>query len=138
MSADVSLQDQPEVDDAAQLLRRITRDWMVPDGRGGLRLSRQAFQDLTAEDGTEAMSVYVEGRLEELGLTAQHVLDGHPGYGLAALPASAARACGLDVVWAPEPADAPRGLAHAHVLGKKTGSRQRALANASEIRVEPA
>lgn len=129
--------DDPGITDAVQLLRRIHPDWIVPDQQGGRKLSRQAYQDQRAEGGTAAMSVFVESRLLELGLSAVDVLDGHTGYGLAAFPASAARSCGLTVVWAPSPADGRRGLAHAHVLGDKTGSRQKALVSASTVRILP-
>jgi len=124
--------DDPEITAAAQLLRRIHPTWIVPDHQGGRKLSRQAYQDQKS-----AMSVFVEERLEELGLSAADVLTDFDGYGLAAFPASAARSCGLRVVSDPNEADGLRGRAHALVVGKKTGSVQKALVSASTIRVWP-
>ena len=118
------------------LLRRIHRTFVVSDGAGGLTLSRQAFQDLRNPDGTEAMSVYVEERLLELGADAAVVLEGFPEHGMAAVPSSAVRACGLGVVWAPTD-DGIRGQAHANVFGNKTKPVQRALIAASTMRVLP-
>lgn len=129
--------DDPGISAAAQLLRRIHPTWIVPDQQGGRKLSRQAYQDQKSEHGTAAMSVFVEQRLEELGLSAADILSDHDGYGLAAFPASAVRSCGLTVVSAPNEADGLRGLAHALVLGEKTGSRRKALVSASTIRVWP-
>jgi hypothetical protein len=118
------------------LLRRIHRTFVVSDGAGGLTLSRQAFRDLRDPDGTEAMSVYVEERLLELGADAAVVLEGFPEHGMAAVPSSAVRACGLGVVWAPTD-DGVRGQAHANVFGSKTKPVQRALIAASTMRVLP-
>ncbi len=126
-----------DVPDNTILLRRITPGWIVPDTVGGYKLSRQAFQDLPAEDGSLAMSVFVEERLVEIGLSHLSVLDGHPGYGLVAVAVAVARSRDLRVVWAPSPDDGERGRAHAHVLGTKTGSVRKTLVDGSEIRIWP-
>lgn len=87
----------PAVPDDAHLLRRIHPDWVEVVERGGRRVTRAAFQDQRAPDGTEAMSVYVEEHLLQLGLSATSVLDGHQGYGLISLPASVVRQLGLRI-----------------------------------------
>jgi len=110
--------------------------FVVPDGGGGMRLSSQAFQNQSDPDGTEAMSVFVEERLNDLGADHLAVVEGFPGYGLASFSARVPRDHSLPVVWAPTDAGL-RGQAHANVLGKKTRSIQKALATASSMRVWP-
>lgn len=125
------------VPDDAHLLRRIRPDWIVAVEGGGVRVTRQAFQDQRAPDGTEAMSVYVEEHLVQLGLSAANVLDGHPGYGLVRLPARVVRDLGLKIEWAPVAGDGTRGQAHYHVVGNKSGTIRRRLADECEILVRP-
>lgn len=130
-------EDDPSIAPEEFLLRRISARWMVPDGAGGRRVSSQAFQDLVADDGTKAMSAYLESRLHELGLDQQDTLSGFLGYGLIAFSVGAARTCGLGVVRRPLTTDGARGEAHVHVLGKKSSSRQNALIKACNVRVVP-
>jgi hypothetical protein len=118
-------------------LRRIRPEWLVAVEGDGTRVTREAFQDQRAPDGTEGMSVYVEEHLVRLGLSATNVLDGHPGYGLVSLTAGVVRQLGLEIEWAPVDTDGLRGQAHYHVIGKKTGAVRRQLASACQIRVSP-
>ena len=103
--------DDPDIADDCPLLRRLHPTWIVPDGQGGLKVSRQAFQDPPIAGG--AVSVYDEARLRSHGLS------------------------GLVVVSAPELSDLPRGYAHAELVGKKTSPTQKALVQASHVRVWP-
>ena len=137
MDGSVAPPDDPDISSDANLLRRIHPSWIKPDPIAGHRIASGAFQDLTDEDGTRAMSVFVEDRLVELGYSAVDLVAGLPGFGLAAISAGLVRELGLTVTWAPSPKDGPIGEAHAHVHGKKTGSVQRRLAQASERRFWP-
>lgn len=129
--------DDATILDTSTLLRRIGPDWIVPDNAGGTKLSRQAFQDQTADDGTRAMSVYIQERLSELEIPVQELVADHPRYGVVGFLAEVARGCNLGVTWAPNPADAPRGAAHAHVICNKTGSVRAKLVAASVRLIEP-
>jgi hypothetical protein len=119
------------------LLRRITPDWIVPDNAGGTKLSRQAFQDQTADNGIRAMSVFIQERLNELEIPLLELVADHARYGVVGFLAEVARGCNLGVTWAPTPADGPRGAAHAHVICRKTGSVQARLVAASVRLIEP-
>lgn len=110
---------------------------MVSDGAGGFKVASNAFQDVTDESGTTGMSVFVEEVLLQLGLTADDLLSALPVYGLVAIPTDAAREKGLEIVMAPTENEGSLGAAHAHVLGKKTGSIQKFLVAASQVRVWP-
>ena len=95
-------------------------------------MSRQAFDDLGG-----SVSVYVDARLFEMGLTRDDVLAGYPGYGLLSLRALDARGCELGVIWDRVLDDGPRGDAHAGIMGNKTPSRRRRLVEASEVHEWP-
>jgi len=83
------------------------------------------------KNDTNAMSV---GLAEEIAGGTDTFLRGHDGYGIAAIPAGHARnACRQAIARAPETGQPW----HAHVIGKKTGSVQKCLRDASVIVVEP-
>ena len=115
------------VPDEAVLLRRIPPDWVTSDGAGGLRPSSQSFDD-------DQMSVYVEDLLGANGHGIPDVLAGHLGFHVVSFSAGFARALGLQVELDPVAGD-PIGYAHAVVLGRKTRSIGRRLADESVRRV---
>lgn len=127
--------DDPAIHDDDVLLRRIPSEWLRREESGGLRPASAAFQDITAPDGTRAMSVYVERLLEEHGLERADVLEGRSDLGIVAFSAAAARDAGMTVYFSPH--EGPLGHAHADVAGKKRGSVQKKLVAASEIVLEP-
>ena len=121
------------------LLRRVHPTKVVSDGAGGVRLSKSTFEDLTDKGGTRAMSVLVERRVQELGGEAVDILEpNYAGWGLAAVRAEEARACGLTIVWAPDEHEGRWADAHAHVFGKKKQSIQNHLRKTCEVRRWPA
>ncbi len=129
-------QDEPSILDGWTLLRRISHKWVVPEG-AERRVSTQAFQDLKDADNVEAMSAYVEERLTQDELDADAVIEGLEEYGYVAIPVALIRELGLRVTWAPREDDGPRGSAHAHVFGKKTGSVRNRLADGCTCRRWP-
>ncbi len=119
--------DDPSIPDEAELWRRVPPDFYTYDERlGRRRPSSGAFDN--HRDGSP-MSVVLAA--ESRGVDA--VLAGYAGYGLVAITAGLARACGQGVVRAPLP-DEP---AHAHVVGAKTSSVKKRLARDARSIVEP-
>jgi hypothetical protein len=133
--------DDPPDDDSIggdeRLVRRISPLWAVPDGAGGTRVASAAFQDLTDDSGTTALSVHRLSLLDSQGLTPVDLLADFDGYGLVAFKAAEARQLGLGVVPAELPDEGPAGMAHAHVHGKKTKPIKSALAKNCERLVWP-
>ena len=120
----------------ATLLRRFMYLHVKDEGAAGFRVQSDAFLPQSGEDN---ISVYVQEVLEGVGLTMEAALEGHDGFGLAALPVSLARSAGLEVTMAPDPADGPRGLAHAVITGDlRSRSHRRVLSKGCEVRVWPA
>jgi hypothetical protein len=124
------------IGDDERLLRRIGPFWAVSDGAGGKRVASAAFQDRTVS-GITALSVHRESVLENHRLAPEDLLTDFDGYGLVAFTAAEARKLGLGVAPAELPDDGPRGLAHAHVHGKKTGAIKNALAKGCEKLIWP-
>jgi hypothetical protein len=119
--------DDPTISDDAELWRRVPPDFYIHDERlGHRRPSSGAFDN--HRDGSPMSAVLAA---ESRGVEA--VLAGHEGYGLVAITAGLARACGQGVVRAPLP-DEP---AHAHVVGPKTNSVKKRLAREARSIVEP-
>ena len=123
--------DDPSILNEDILLRRIMPDWWRFDQNlNAVRPSSQAFND--HRSGT-AMSVHLLTVLEKHGAEANAVLDGLPGFALAAITAGLVRQWGQGVRRAPLAGDP----AHAEVFGKKTQAVRRALARHSTWMVEP-
>lgn len=124
--------DDPDILNDHTVIRRVRRDWLreEPDG---LRVSRQAFQDLTDTDGSKAMSVYILERLADCDLGPEAVVEGMTGYGYVLLSVAALRDQGFGIVWRPIAEEGLRGQAHAHVVCNKSGGRQKALVRASTL-----
>lgn len=80
-----------------------------------------------------AMSAHLKLVLDELGLTAQSVIEDASRFALAGLPAAVLRANGQVINRDPQPNDP----AHAHVLGLKSKSVQKALATAAAWVIAP-
>ena len=118
--------DDEDIPNSAKLWRRIFPKWWVWDDKiGGKRLSSQAFENSRDGSGT---SVVLEAES-----TIEQVLHGHDGYGLAELPAGAARAAEQGVRRVPLE-DVP---GHAQIEGVKSGPTKNALVKACEILVAP-
>jgi hypothetical protein len=115
--------DDPSIPDDARLLRRIFPGWYKGEGPEAI-LTSQAFDD--APDGS-SMSVFVERRLAELGLTPMDVLADHDGYGLVALEAGLVRRLDFGITWSPDATDGLRGQAHAEVHGNKSPGKRKRL-----------
>jgi hypothetical protein len=139
------LTEEPPVGEEAQadtnlgvdeiLLRRIPRNSWTPDGAGGTRPASGSFKP---RSGGEPLSVYREAVMTKLGLAADAVLDGHPGWGFVAFPAGLAIDCGLTVTADPDAADEIKGAAHALMRGRFNDTVLRRLARECDIRQGPA
>jgi hypothetical protein len=117
--------DDPTISDDADLWRRIFPKWKVLDAnQGGYRVSSAAFYD--SEDGTPLSLVLASG-VRETGRTAQDIIKGYDGYGVAVIQAKVPRSRQQIVVRTPEP-DEP---AHLSVIGPKTDSNRKAMAKAA-------
>lgn len=117
--------DDPAIPDAAELWRRIPHwhwhaDASVP---GGYRPSSAAFED-------PELSVVIAAECP--GGTAD-LLAGHATFGVAAFTAGEARGFGWGVIRFP----LPESPAHAHVMGRKTGSQRSRLAKACRMLKTP-
>jgi hypothetical protein len=115
--------DDPRIRDEDVLLRRVPALWILTEESGATRPRSAAFQDITAPDGTRAMSVYVERLLADAGLTDVDVLEGRIDLGLVAFAARAVRDAGHTLHLAPH--EGPLGPAHAEVPGKIKASSRR-------------
>lgn len=104
--------DDPTIPDDSVVFRRVTPEWFKVDpGTGQRRLTSAAFSDLGG-----AMSVAIGADLDAGHREAVEVVEGHPGYGLVALPVGELRRLGLGVVRSPMDGE----LCHGDVRGKKT------------------
>jgi hypothetical protein len=104
--------DDPTIPDDSVVFRRVTPEWFKVDpGTGERRLTSAAFSDLG-----DAMSVAIGVDLDADQHDAGEVIEGHPGYGLVALPVGELRKLGLGVVRSPMEGE----LCHGDVHGKKT------------------
>lgn len=115
------------------LLRRVHPNWFAGEG-ANRTITSQAFQD--SADGT-SMSMHVERRLIDAGLTAFAALDGFDGYGLVSLTAGQLRAEGFTIEWDPDDGDGPRGQAHVVVHCNKSSSRRKHLRDACVVVAVP-
>lgn len=123
--------DDPSIDDAAVLWRRIPPWHFVFDGnQQRWRSSSAAFVD--DADG-HPMSVLIADQVLGSERSAVSVLAGHPGFALASITAGEARSCGQGVVRDP----LPHEPAHALIFGPKPKSTQRRLAKGSAWIVPP-
>lgn len=119
--ADGKIDQQLPIDDATiaddtELWRRIHPTHIVPDGRGGKRVSSAAFTN--SKDGS-FMSVVIG----EEQVTAERVLCGNLNQGLFTFTAGFARSVGQRIIRKPiqeEPL-------HGEVCGKKTSSVKNSL-----------
>lgn len=103
--------NDPDIPDSEELLRRFPQNqWVWDDKISGHRLSSAAFENSRDGSGT---SVFLSSEA-----SPEQVLDGHTGFGLAALEARSARAAGQGVRRVPIAA-VP---GHAQIEGKKSGS----------------
>lgn len=126
-----SLIDDSTIENDWRLFRRISPQWVVPDGAGGSRLSSQAFQNHPTNP--LAFSVHIERVLQQLGLPNESIIAGHSGYSVAAITAGLVRQHKQVIQRAAETADP----AHAHVLGDKPGSVKKAFAKAAVWVIPP-
>jgi hypothetical protein len=115
--------EQPPDDDSipneARLLRRVSKTIGVYRNENGsaARVSSGAFKTRNRDEG---LSVYVESKLAEIGLTALDVLTGVEGqFFLVAIPAGLVRAQGNGIVMERDPLDVRLGEAHALITGKR-------------------
>lgn len=125
--------DDPTIQDAAALWRRIPPCHFVPDDNlGTVRPSSAAFED-TKKPSYSPMSVLLASVMSDTKRGPEDALTGHAGFALASITAGLARRCHQGVARDPEP-DEP---AHAIVFGTKTKSIRRTLAKASEWVIPP-
>ncbi len=119
--------DDPTIPDDAVLWRRVPPNFYVPDERlGRSRPSSMAFEN--SRDGSP-MSVVLASEARSV----EAVLQGHEGYGLVAITAGLARACGQVVTRDPLPEEP----AHALVAGAKTSAVKKRFAREARTIVEP-
>ncbi len=119
--------DDPTITVEAELWRRIHPDWWIKDhGTGIYRLASAAWENAPH---TNALSVTIADET-----AGEHVLlDGHQGYGVAAITAGLARANHQVIARFPTQEDP----AHAHVIGNKPKSVRNALRKGSRILAPP-
>lgn len=125
--------DDTSVGNDEILLRRIRPDWVEPaaESPNGVALRSIAFQNL--DEDKQFMSSHLLTILQSLGLPAESILNGHPGYGLVQYTAGYARAAGQAIVRDPKPDDP----AHMHVVGPKGKGWRRRFATGCTILVCP-
>jgi len=123
--------DDNTIENDWRLFRRISPQWLVPDGAGGRRVSTQAFQNHPTNP--QAFSVHIERVLQQLGLPNESIIAGHSGYSVVAITAGLVRQHKQLIQRAPETLDP----AHAHVLGKKPGSVKKAFSEAAVWVIPP-
>ena len=111
--------DDPSILDEDDLCRRVRPDCVVKDEIGEKRVSSAAFSN---HRGTNALSVYIKRGLKD----PQEVL--FPGHGLAQLKAGFARKCCQILV---RDTGVGQHAAHAHMVGDKSQSVRRRLAEAA-------
>lgn len=121
--------DDPTIDDASELWRRIPPYHFYPDKiLKRTRPASAAFDD--DPDGTPMSVVLVEkGRNKD----PAKVLEGHEGFGLVSFSVGFARSLGQGVTREPSPHEPD----HAHVFGKKTKGTKRKFAKKSKWIVSP-
>jgi hypothetical protein len=123
--------DDPSICDGDILLRRIPPTWWEFDeNMGVVRPTSQGFRD--HRSGTP-MSVHLLAVLQQHGVPAAALLDGHRGFALVAITAGLARRVGQGIRRVPLDGDP----AHAEVFGDKTSAVRRALAKQSSWIVPP-
>lgn len=123
--------DDPTIADNSALWRRILPEWAVHDeNRGSLRVSSAAFDN--SKDGTPT-SVHLAQVASELGRGPADILRRYASYGLAALTAGEARACGQLVGRDPLPDDPT----HGYIAGPKPRSVKKRLAAAAVWVITP-
>ncbi len=106
--ADEPYRDDESIQNEWTLWRRIPPWHIVPDGDGGRRPSSAAFEN--DPDG-DPMSVIIV----EKGGDLERALEGHVGFGVAAVTVAAMRERGQQVVFAPTDEEPAHGL----VVGTK-------------------
>jgi len=126
-----SLADDETIESDWRLFRRISPQWLVPDGAGGRRLSSAAFQNHPTNP--LAFSVHIERVLQELGLPYDSLVAGHTGYSVVAITAGLVRQHNQKIQRVADVTDP----AHAHVLGAKPGSVKKAFAEAAVWVIPP-
>lgn len=110
-----SKRDDPSISDSENLLRRINPDYhIVPDGKGGMRLSTAAFSN---SHGTDEMSVNISSKLT----SPTDTLKSYPNFYLVSFTALTARELHQGVIPDPSPQDS----SHGEVCGNKTKSIQK-------------
>lgn len=126
-----SLADDQTIGNDWRLFRRVSPEWLVPDGAGGRRLSSAAFQNHPTNP--LALSVHIERVLQDLGMPYDSLVAGHSGYSVVAITAGLVRQHNQTVQRVADVADP----AHAHVVGSKPGSVKKAFAKAAVWIIPP-
>lgn len=103
--------DDPNIQAAERLFRRIPSAWVDWDERGNALISSAAFKH-------EELSINLESLMRRDGRPPEDAIRNYPRYGLAAITAAHARS--LNQAVAPDPL--PDEPAHGVVYGKKRGS----------------
>jgi hypothetical protein len=98
---------------------------------------RPASGSFKPRSGGEPLSVYRESVMTDLGLAAEMVLEGHPGWGFVAFTAGLVIDCGLTVTADPDTEDAAKGAAHALLHGRFSDTVLRRLARECDVRQRP-
>jgi hypothetical protein len=126
------VRDDPAIDDAEILYRRVTPEQVKWERGVPLRAGKNAFMD--SSDGSDC-SLAIEGRLKEHGLSSISVLSGYEDRcGLVSFTAGDARACGYGVLYTPKQGEP----AHGSLTGDKTDAQPRKrLAEKSKVVVPP-
>lgn len=125
MDAGAFVDDDASINAELELWRRIPPLQWVPDGNvpDGFRASSANFDD---PDLSVVIADECTGGIATL-------LAGHPKFGVASFTVGEARALGWGVIRVPD-VNLP---GHAHVTGKKTGSKKSKLARTCRIIVTP-
>ena len=119
--------NDPSISDSENLLRRIDPEHhIVPDGKGGVRLSSAAFSNTT---GTNEMSVHISSKLA----SQTDTLKSFPDFYLISFTALTARKLSQGVI--PDPL--PRDLSHGEVCGDKPKKIQRQFIQNSTWIISP-
>ena len=86
------------------------------------------------------MSVFLENEFPDHGLTVEHVVHNHEGYGVGSLSAGEFRDQKQLIARDPitdSPKPHPCDPVHGVVVGSKTGKRRSRLAKKADVRIQP-
>ena len=125
-NGNVEPHNHPEILDDWTVIRRISEQFVVPDGSGGKRLSTMAFEPSSGDDG--GLSVDIEPLIVEAGFEPKEFVTTPRWMGSVKFEVAELRRQQLLVGYDP----LPDNEYHGEVWGAKSKGQKRALLRAAE------